>query len=112
MTYDADNWSSDTEFGDAQPAETDGESETSPRTPDRADQPDQPDQPDQTAHDHEPLTERDGPTPSVELDHVTIDNGPEADECALFPADAPEEELMTNWISAIEGSFVDLDSMR
>ncbi|MFB6120507.1 MAG: hypothetical protein ABEJ68_05255 [Halobacteriaceae archaeon] len=34
------------------------------------------------------------------------------DECTIYPADATDEALMTTWISAEEGSFVDLDEMR
>lgn len=116
MTYDADSRSSDTELGDEQSSE-DGngtetgdvhEQEPSPTTATDTDA--------NTDREHARESHRNGSNlgadPSPELDHVTIDNGEEADECAIFPADAPEEELMTNWISAIEGSFVDLESMR
>ncbi|SFB71225.1 hypothetical protein SAMN05444422_101397 [Halobiforma haloterrestris] len=47
-----------------------------------------------------------------ELDHVTVENDNAPDECAVFPRAASEEELMTNWIAAHEGAFVDLESMR
>lgn len=47
-----------------------------------------------------------------ELDHITVENDDAPDECAVFPREATEEELMTAWITAQEGSFVDLESMR
>lgn len=49
---------------------------------------------------------------SVELDHITVENDGEADECAMFPREATEQELMTNWITAHDDSFVALESMR
>jgi hypothetical protein len=33
-------------------------------------------------------------------------------ECTIFPVDASEDELVTTWISAEDGSFVALDDMR
>lgn len=50
--------------------------------------------------------------PAFELDHVTIENENAPNECAIFPRDATEEELMTNWIEAHDEAFVDLESMR
>ncbi len=50
--------------------------------------------------------------PISEIDHITVENDDEPNECALFPASASESELMTTWISAQEGSFVDLASSR
>ena len=50
--------------------------------------------------------------PTFELDHITVENEDALDECAVFPREATEDELMTNWITAHEGSFVDLESMR
>lgn len=38
------------------------------------------------------------------------DHGP--DECTIYPADATDEELVTNWITAEAGSYVELDAMR
>jgi hypothetical protein len=32
--------------------------------------------------------------------------------CTIFPLDVAEEELLTTWISAEEGSFVPLAEMR
>ena len=49
---------------------------------------------------------------SAELDHVTVENDDAPDECAIFPREASEAELMTTWITACEDSFVSLDSMR
>ncbi|TYL40182.1 hypothetical protein CV102_00960 [Natronococcus pandeyae] len=50
--------------------------------------------------------------PVFELDHVTIENENTPNECAIFPRDATEDELMTNWIEAHDEAFVDLESMR
>ncbi|WP_121742136.1 DUF7511 domain-containing protein [Natronorubrum halophilum] len=50
--------------------------------------------------------------PPIELDHATIENEDAPDECAIFPREATEEELMTNWITAHDDSFVSLTSMR
>ncbi|MGQ4556620.1 DUF7511 domain-containing protein [Halobellus sp. GM3] len=36
----------------------------------------------------------------------------DADECTIYPAEADSPTLQTTWISAEEGSFVSLDSMR
>ncbi|ELY42892.1 DUF7511 domain-containing protein [Natronorubrum tibetense] len=50
--------------------------------------------------------------PTTELDHVTVENDDAPNECAIFPREASEEALMTNWISAHEDSFVAVESMR
>ena len=50
------------------------------------------------------------PTPAIE--HITVENDDEPNECALFPQDASENELLTTWITAQEGSYVDLESTR
>ena len=34
------------------------------------------------------------------------------DECTIYPADATAADLTTTWITAREGSFVQLDEMR
>ncbi|ARS89527.1 DUF7511 domain-containing protein [Natrarchaeobaculum aegyptiacum] len=52
------------------------------------------------------------PRDALELDVVTVENDDAPDECAIFPRNASEEQLMTTWISAHEDSFVGLDSMR
>ncbi|WP_254766851.1 DUF7511 domain-containing protein [Salinilacihabitans rarus] len=58
-------------------------------------------------------TRRDGADPqSPPIDHVTVENDDAPNECALFPREASEEELLTTWITAHEGSYVDLESMR
>jgi hypothetical protein len=41
---------------------------------------------------------------------IEPDDGPA--ECTLFPADADEDELVTAWMTAKEGSFVHCRSMR
>ncbi|EMA40226.1 DUF7511 domain-containing protein [Halobiforma nitratireducens] len=50
--------------------------------------------------------------PGIELDHAHVENDDAPDECALFPRAASEDELVTNWIVAHEGSFVELESVR
>lgn len=35
-----------------------------------------------------------------------------ADQCTIFPADADDELLVTRWITAEEGSYVSLATMR
>jgi hypothetical protein len=49
-------------------------------------------------------------TPSVVATVEEHDEGPA--ECTLFPCNVDGVELMTTWITAQEGSFVDLESMR
>ncbi|ELZ72005.1 hypothetical protein C5B91_04085 [Haloferax sp. Atlit-10N] len=34
------------------------------------------------------------------------------EECTIYPADATPEAQLTRWLSAFEGSFVDLESME
>lgn len=34
------------------------------------------------------------------------------DECAIYPFDASDEELMTCWVTALKGSFVALPDAR
>lgn len=34
------------------------------------------------------------------------------DECTIHPLDATDEELMTSWITALEGSFVALPDVE
>jgi hypothetical protein len=41
---------------------------------------------------------------------VTYDDAP--DECTIYPTDVDEDELVTRWISAEEGSYVRLEGMR
>ena len=49
---------------------------------------------------------------SPELEHITVENDEAPDECALFPREASERELLTTWITAQEGSYIDLESAR
>lgn len=53
-----------------------------------------------------------GATPRGELvAHVeTYDGAP--DECTFYPAGLADDELMTSWITAEEGSFLALSEMR
>lgn len=65
------------------------------------------------SHDIDSRRERTEPDdPTVELDHVTIELDSAPDECAIFPRDASDEQLLTCWITAQGGSFVDLESIR
>ena len=50
--------------------------------------------------------------PSIDLDHVTVEHDDAPDECAIFPREATEEQLMTTWITAHDDAFVALESMR
>ncbi|MXV63491.1 hypothetical protein GS429_15790 [Natronorubrum sp. JWXQ-INN-674] len=59
------------------------------------------------ADSHSPTDE-----PTTDLDHVTVENEDAPNECAIFPREASEDELMTNWITAHDESFVSLDTMR
>ena len=36
----------------------------------------------------------------------------ETEECTLFPADAPADELVTTWMTAVDDAFVDLAEWR
>lgn len=36
----------------------------------------------------------------------------DGEECTLFPAVCDETDLLTRWITAEDGDFVDLDEMR
>jgi hypothetical protein len=50
------------------------------------------------------VTER--PRPRLASAVVELDRGP--DRCTIYPVEAPESELVTNWITATGDSFVDL----
>lgn len=54
----------------------------------------------------------DSEEPSAELDHVTVENDDAPNECAIFPREASEAELMTTWITAHDDAFVAVESMR
>lgn len=34
------------------------------------------------------------------------------DECTIYPLDATDEELMSRWVTALEGSFIALQDAR
>lgn len=34
------------------------------------------------------------------------------DECTIYPRDVTDEELVTKWITAEEGSYVELEAME
>jgi hypothetical protein len=41
-----------------------------------------------------------------------IEDYDDGEECTLFPAGCDDQVLLTHWITASEGSFVDLADMR
>jgi hypothetical protein len=43
---------------------------------------------------------------------VVVPHDDDPDECTVFPIDVPETELMSQWITAEEGSFVPVHEMR
>lgn len=49
-----------------------------------------------------------GATAKLRATVVEYDDAP--DECTMYPEDASEWERMTTWITAREGSFVDLEA--
>ncbi|ELZ81810.1 hypothetical protein C453_17379 [Haloferax elongans ATCC BAA-1513] len=51
------------------------------------------------------------PTDNVEYEAIVAPYDDAPDECTIFPAGLSEEELLTTWISAQEGSYVSLDEM-
>lgn len=54
-------------------------------------------------------SQADGPG---ELTAVVVEYDGEPDECTLYPAEASDDALVTEWITAEEGSYVELDEMR
>ncbi|UPW01416.1 hypothetical protein M0R88_04765 [Halorussus gelatinilyticus] len=48
----------------------------------------------------------------ADLRAVVEERDDRPDECTLYPPDADDEALVAEWITAEEGSFVDLDEMR
>jgi hypothetical protein len=67
-------------------------------------------------------TDTDDPTPPTDdeppadlpgaLTAAVVEYDDEPDECTLYPTEASEKALVTEWITAEEGSYVDLDEMR
>ncbi|WP_408959438.1 hypothetical protein [Natrinema sp. 74] len=50
--------------------------------------------------------------PITDFEHVLVENDDAPNECAIFPRDTSEDVQTNTWISAHEGSFVDLESIR
>lgn len=51
------------------------------------------------------------PAPETDVVAVLVEaNG--RTECTIFPPGADENDLLTTWITAVEGSFVDLTDWR
>jgi hypothetical protein len=51
-------------------------------------------------------------TGSDELDSVITRYNNRPNECTIFRSDVPEEEVLTYWITAKEGSYVHLSMCR
>jgi hypothetical protein len=67
---------------------------------------------DSTSPTDEPRADR-APTDRPDsLTAVVVERDDALDECTLYPEDAAEEDLVTEWITAEEGSYVELESMR
>ncbi|RXK46612.1 DUF7511 domain-containing protein [Halorientalis pallida] len=68
---------------------------------------------DDDVRDDAPLpTPADDAEPSVPIAaEIVVSRGQPA-ECTLYPADASGIELMSTWVTAREGSFVSLDTVR
>jgi hypothetical protein len=62
------------------------------------------------AHPHTSSDNLSHPAAELRAEIVEYDDAP--NECTIFPTDAQEWELMTRWITAAEGSYVDLEAMR
>ncbi|MCU4741002.1 hypothetical protein OB955_13115 [Halobacteria archaeon AArc-m2/3/4] len=48
---------------------------------------------------------------SATFEHVVV-NDDGATECTIFPSSCDDEEIVTHWLTAKRGSFVDLASMQ
>ncbi len=62
--------------------------------------------------DRRSRAESDDPAEDYELRAVFVDGDGGQTECTLYPRHTDADELVTHWITAREGSFVDLRSMR
>ncbi|WP_458207567.1 DUF7511 domain-containing protein [Haladaptatus sp. NG-SE-30] len=57
-------------------------------------------------------TKQDEPTREKELIGTVVKYDSRPDEYTVYPRDVDGEALVTHWITAKEGSYVDLESMR
>lgn len=48
---------------------------------------------------------------SATFEHVVVHDDGTA-ECTIFPSSCDDKEIVTNWVTAKRGSFVDLESMQ
>lgn len=48
----------------------------------------------------------------AELEHVTVEYEDAPSACTLYPRRCSESDLVTHWITAEEGSFVDRSDVR
>lgn len=49
---------------------------------------------------------------SDELTATVVEYDSQPDECTIYPKGASDEALMTEWITAEQGSYVALEEMR
>ncbi|NEU55524.1 hypothetical protein [Halorussus sp. MSC15.2] len=64
------------------------------------------------AADATPPTDDETPAHRDDLTAVVVEGDSRSDECTLYPRGASDEALVTEWITAEEGSYVRLDEMR
>ena len=50
--------------------------------------------------------------PSFDLDFIVEEDDRDCEQCTIFPGTASEDEIVTNWITAEEGSFVNLSEIQ
>lgn len=59
-----------------------------------------------------PLRDSNGEDEPAGFEHVTVECDGRPTECTIFPRDCDEDEILTHWITATEGSFVSLEEWR
>jgi hypothetical protein len=48
----------------------------------------------------------------IELAAILVPYDDDPDELTIFPINAEDDDLLTTWVSAYEGSYVSLEEMR
>ncbi|MFC4450898.1 DUF7511 domain-containing protein [Halorussus aquaticus] len=64
------------------------------------------------AADVTPPTDDETTADRPDLNAVVVERDSGSDECTLYPMEASDEALVTEWMTAEEGSYVRLDEMR
>lgn len=64
------------------------------------------------ADDGTPPTADESSSDRCDLTAVVVEHDSRSDECTLYPRGASDETLVTEWMTAEEGSYVRLDEMR